>query len=275
MLLCASYFEENVMLVSRSLFFTLAVTLLASPALSQSINVPDYNFLNPVAPTTGFQTTPSTSAGLGGWQVSPPPSYWTSEGATAAQWYDSTGVFYNDPSGEYITNLSGSQAGFMFDNPGLVLSQTLSSTYQVGKSYQLTVGIGGGSNENAPSQYMAPGTQMEIGLFYQNGGNMVLVGTDTITWNSTLPAGYVTSLTDYQLTIPTVAAGNAWAGQPIGVALIQPNSAPLDGSYWDVDNVRVSAVPEPGTIALLVAGLGAFVVRRRWSLRKQASLAAD
>jgi hypothetical protein len=247
----------------------LAVLLFTSPALADSIPVPDYDFSSPTAPTTSPYAVSSSSAGLGSWQVSPPPSYWTSEGASATQWYDSTGAFYNIPA-EHISGLpgAGTQVGYMFDNPGLQLSQTLSSTFQVGQSYQLTVGIGGGSNEFGS---MAAGTQMQIGLFYLDGsGNENLIGTTTATWDgSTLPDGYVTSLTDYSVSIPAVNATDAWAGQNIGVALIQPYSvtAPAgDGSYWDVGNVRlVTPAPEPGSLVLLAAGLGAFVLGRKWS----------
>jgi hypothetical protein len=256
------------MFVRRSLFVTLAIVLFASRALSQSIPVPDFDFSDPSAGTVGYATIPSTSAGLGAWQVPPPPAYWTGQGATAEQWYDGTGAFYNNPAGAYIDNTSGSQAGFMFTNPGLELSQTLSSTFQVGQSYQLTVGIGGGSGVQGPMQN---GTPIDIGLYYLDGsGNQQFVGTSEITWSGTLSQGYVTHLTDYSVAIPAVMNGNAWAGKNIGVALFEPFTAPGDGSYWDVDNVRLtSPAPEPSTIALLAAGLGAVVLRRRWSSKKQ------
>jgi hypothetical protein len=258
------------MSVRRSLLFVLAVSLLTSPALSASIPVPDYDFSNPTAPTTGFATQPSTSAGLGSWQVSPPPAYWTSSGGSIDQWYDQAGVFYNNPSNKYINNLPGSQGGYLFATPGLELSQTLSSTYQVGQSYQLTVGIGGGSGEYGPMQN---GTPIDIGLYYLDGsGNQQFLGTSEITWSGSLSQGYVTSLTDYSVTIPAIGAGDPSKGQNIGVAIFEPGTAPLDGSYWDVDNVRlVSPVPEPGAIALVAAGTGILVLGRRWSPKKMRS----
>ena len=271
------------MFVRRSLFSTLAVLLFASRAFSQAIPVPDYNFLNPSAGTEGFATLPSSSAGLGNWQVSPPTpgflyyeeTYGSQSAAQATtNWYDQAGVFYNNPQGAYINNISGSQAAYMFDTPGLQLSQTLSSTFQVGKSYQLTVALAGG-NQSEP---MPLGDPVGIGLFYMSGGSQTLVGTPTtvLNDNSDWNGYYVDQLTDYSLTIPAVGAGDPWAGQNIGIALFEPMNADGSGAFWDVNNVRVTAaVPEPGSIALLAAGLGLLVLRRRWSSRKQPSVAAD
>ena len=102
----------------------------------------------------------------------------------------------------------------MFSNPGLEISQQLPNTFQVGQSYQLTVGIEGGGYG------MVLGCPMEIGLYYlDGGGNQVMVGTTTVL--NDIPAGNITDLPDRQLIIPAVAASDPWAGQNIGVALIQ------------------------------------------------------
>ena len=169
------------MLVRRSLLSAIAVLLLTSPALSQSISltVPNYDFSTPyVAPVSPYA---AAGFGSGNWQVSSPPAWWA-YGSDA--WYDQAGVFVNVPS-EWIDNLVPSggtlthqQAAFVYDTPGLELSQTLSSTFQVGQSYQLTVGIAGGGGG------MQLGSSMEIGLYYLDGnGNQDLLsmGTATVT----------------------------------------------------------------------------------------------
>ena len=121
-------------------------------------------------------------------------------------WYDQAGVFYNNPQGAYIDNisLSGSQAAYMYDTPGLQLSQTLSSTFQVGKSYQLTVALAGG-NQTAPMPLNDP---IDIGLYYMSGGSQTLIGTPTTVLNddSGWNGYYIYQLNDYSLTIPAVGA---------------------------------------------------------------------
>ena len=133
------------MLARRSMFSALAVLLLTSPALSQStsISVPNYDFASPYVP----DEPPYAAAGFSDWVQSPPPAWWTADGYTSQQWADSAGLFVNVPY-EWIDNLVPSggtsvhqQAAFMFATPGLEISQVLANTFQVGTSYQLTVGI--------------------------------------------------------------------------------------------------------------------------------------
>jgi hypothetical protein len=264
-------------MLRSSLFSTFVFLLFASRAFSQSTPIPDFNFLNPPnANLAPFAVIPSTSAGIGSWQVPPPtPGFLfyeeTAGSQTAAQatanWYNQAGVFYNNPSNQFITNLSSSQGGYIFDTPGLSLTQTLSSTFQVGKPYQLTVALGGGGEFGA----MPLGDPIQLGLYYMSGGSQTFVGTTTVmndgsNWNGS----YVDHLTDYSLFIPAVLPGDPWANQNIGVALIEPDSAYGSASFYDIANVRLNAVPEPGSVALLLAaGLSIFGMCRRWSVNKQ------
>ena len=248
------------MFVRRSLFSAFALLLLTSPAFSGSIPIPNYSFESP----TVADVSPYASANIDVWQKSPPPAYWTQLGYTSDQWYNSAGEFYNVPS-PYIDNADGNQVGFMFSNPGLELSQQLSNTFQVGSPYQLTVGIEGGGYG------MSPGYPMQIGLYYLNGGNQVMVGTTTVLNTNTGP---ITHLTDYSVTIPAVAASDPWAGQSFGIALIQTGGTGT-GGYWDIDNVRLATVPEPSSMALLAAGLSMLVLGRRWLLGKQTTAAHE
>ena len=247
------------MLVRWSFFPALVVLLLASPALSDSIFIPNASFESPVTP-------PPASPVIDDWQKSPVPDYWGALGYAASDWFNSAGIFPN--TSPFIDNAYGSQVGFMFSNPGLVLSQTLTSTYQIGSPYQLTVGIEGGGYG------MSVGYPMQIGLYYMSGGSQTLLGTTTVLNNN---SGPITHLTDYTLTIPPVAAIDPWAGQNIGVALIQTGGPQeLTGGYWDIDNVRLAPVPEPGTIGLLAAAaVSLFALRRRRLFARRTVAAHD
>ena len=117
---------------------------------------------------------------------------------------------------------------------------------------------------------------MQIGLFYMSGGSQTMIGTATVANDDSAmsPFGFVDHLPDYTFTMPTVNPSDPWAGQNIGVALIQPDSAGNTGTYWDVDNVRLVSVPEPGSMALVAAGLILFAIRVRWLSAKKTAAAS-
>jgi hypothetical protein len=248
------------MLARKSTLFALIVlSLLASPALAQTaIYVPNHSFEAPYY----NMVSPYAGSNIDTWLKSPAPGWWTGAGYTDEQWANSAGIFVNVPFAP-VDNCDGRQLGFMFDTPGLELYQTLSTTYQVGQSYQLTVGIEGGGYG------MPVGTPMAIELYYPDAdGNRSPVGTETVT-NTNPPNNPLglSHLTDWTLTIPAVAATDAWAGQDIGIDFVQTAGS---GGYWDIDNVRLTATasPEPGSPALLAAGLGIFVAQR-WRASKK------
>jgi hypothetical protein len=66
---------------------------------------------------------------------------------------------------------------------------------------------------------------------------------------------------DFSVSVPTVQPGDAWANQNIGIQ-IKSLFGTGDG-YWDMDNLRLTAVPEPGTLSLLALGLGGWFCLRR------------
>jgi autotransporter-associated beta strand protein len=110
---------------------------------------------------------------------------------------------------------------------------------------------------------MVLGCPMEIGPYYLDAnGNQVMVGTTTVLNDNSSPTGDIIHLPDRQLTIPAVAASAPWAGQNIGVALLQTATPANEGGYWDIDNVRLVATTSPTPTAVWT---GAAAGNTNWS----------
>lgn len=158
---------------------------------------------------------------------------------------DEVGVFTNDPAfgaGAYITNCIGTQAAYMYSDPGLVLYQVLPATYSVGAGYQLITGIIGGP---ATAEYPVPanGAIMQMSLFYLSGTNMVTIGYTNVV-NTTNTFSNIIQFVNFELDIPPVQSTNAWARKNIGVAFstIVPNGVG-EGGAWDLNNVQLFSTP--------------------------------
>jgi hypothetical protein len=230
---------------------------------AQPIFVPNHSF---EAPSTGFVTNNFDS-----WQKSARPAYFDFvEQNYGYTWNQMSGIFAG--TGTY-GNLHGTQAAYLFSFPQVGLLQDYSTmdfndaspshdfneTFGVGKSYMLTLGVfGKGFSGN-----MTEGSMLGLSLYYRDGANLVTVGAPTvITYTA---AGFLNvgalNLQDFQVNIPTVQAGDAWAGQNIGIK-IETIYGTGDG-YWDIDNVRLTAVPEPGSLGLIAVGGFLFALRSR------------
>lgn len=218
----------------------------AVPAMALGpVNVPNHSFELPVV-NNPFNAT----AELSSWQKSPIVDY-----------VEASGTFKNvdtaaDPdTNPDIDNVDGVQGAFLFSAPFNEIYQPLAATYTVGEAYQLTVGIeGGGFN-------MALNEPLLINLYYVFNGNRVPAYTTTVL-NNNAPNAPITHLDDWVLNTPVVTAGDTWAGQPIGIQFLAPANA--TGGYWDLDNVRLVAVPEPlGAAVFACVGLIAAGRRRR------------
>lgn len=172
-----------------------------------------------------------------------------------------TGVFSNQAPADplFIDNCDGSQAAFLFAVPGTALFQDYDSTdyanpspahafnatFEVGKSYTLTVGLIGGTNLAYPMQ---EGTTLELSLYYRDDANAKVTVASTVVTNSSAIFSNATHFVDFQATLPTVQAGDAWAGRHIGVQLLSTVSYELMGGYWDLDNVRLASTAAPALV---------------------------
>lgn len=225
----------------------------AAPLHAQSLPVPNPSFESPTVPP-GF---PALTA-FDSWQKAPPPSGFPDP----TQWDNLAGIFPNAPVGDprHIENADGNQVAFLFPVLGVSLYQEVSSVFEVGKSYELTLGLRGGGA-------LAAGVDFAMSLYYSDAGNRVPVASTLVT--ST--ADYVTTrvLFDIEVQSAVVQAGDAWAGRNIGIELRPAENNTTPGiAYWEADKVRVTAVPEPGAAALLAAGLLVHASRGRRSLSR-------
>ncbi len=218
---------------------------------AQTVSIPNASFESP--------STPFVSIDIDSWQKPAKPGYFD-EAAFGFAWTQTAGLFQNTPVGasDHIDNLDGTQSAYLLAFPQVALFQDLSSPtakFTAGMSYELTVGLFGKS--------MPAGDILTLSLYYRDGlNNMVTVGSTTVVY----PAGTVPSTThmeDFKVSVPTVQAGDAWAGQNIGVKL--ESTFGTGAGYWDVDKVRVtsSTVPEPGAWALGALGLGGLFLMGR------------
>jgi hypothetical protein len=230
---------------TRALVFIISLLVASSTCLmGASISIPNYSFETPIAPAP-FYANPQIDS----WQQVPD---WTAQ---------ESGVFSNVPPNA-IDNCDGAQGGFLFATPGVSFFQDYDSTdyahpipthafdttYEVGKSYTLTVAVLGGTNLTFPMQ---EGTTVELDLYYRDmASNIAVVASTTITNSSALfPTN--NHFLDFQLQSPTVNAGDAWANQHIGIRLLSTTSTNLMGGYWDLDNIRLTSAVTP---ALRVGG---------------------
>jgi hypothetical protein len=224
--------------------FVLAGSL--SPRLeAETIVIPNASFESPA--------TPYVSVNIDNWQKSPKPDWYVEDGGFL--WVYLTGLFKNPPtnSSDHLDNCDGDQAMWLFADPEVGLfqdydtvdwndpapSHAFDARFEVGKSYTLTVGVNGGGGG------MLEGATMELRLYYRDGAsNKVTVAATSIT-NTLSNFPVHTHFTDYQVRLERVNAGDAWAGQHIGVEMVSTVDTNLQGGYWDLDHVRLSAVLEP------------------------------
>jgi hypothetical protein len=230
---------------------------------AQALAVPNHSFESQSGVGWPFGTNPNLDA----WQKHAEPAYFgPAFGGMGIPWFGTAGAFVgtapNNPNP--YGNMLGTQAGYILAFPQVALFQDYSvtpgfdATFEIGKSYNLTVGVYG-------HPLLTPGSTLQLSLYYRDTlNNKVTIDATTITFSAaTFPVVVGPNLIDYSVNLPTVQAGDAWAGQHIGIQL--ESTIPIEmtsGRNWDFDNVRLTAVPEPATLSLLALGLGGRILAR-------------
>jgi len=194
------------------------VALAASVNRSQaeSLYVPNGSFETPV--------TPFVSVNIDSWQKAAKPDWYVESGGFL--WDFNVGLFKNTAtnSSDHIDNCDGNQAIWLFVVPEVALfpdydstdwsnsvpTYAFAATFEAGKSYQLTVGVIGTGG------VMQQGATLELSLYYRDAAsNKVTVAALSLT-NTIAVFTNNTHLLEFQVNVPTVRPGDAWAGQHIG-----------------------------------------------------------
>src|SRR3954452_23171595 len=138
-----------------------------SPLLAQPISVPNYSFESQTAPNS----TPYVNILMDSWQKAPEPAYYGPAIGTpfGIPWLGTAGVFLDtNPYANHV----GTQAGYILGFPQVTLFQDyntspthdFNATFEVGKVYNLTVGVYGKST-------LAPGSTLQLSLYYLDDSN--------------------------------------------------------------------------------------------------------
>jgi thiamine pyrophosphokinase len=208
---------------------------------TQTIPVPNGSFETP--------TTTYASPFMDFWQKTARPDWYDETGGFF--WTQLTGEFTNTPpvAADHIDNCDGGQAAWMFVVPEVGIFQdydhpinhAFNATYEIGKSYHLTVGVIGGTQV-----LQMDGVTFEIALYYRDpASNMIVVAATTVTNLPTIFSNK-THFIDFHADSAFVKTSNPWAGQHIGVRLLSSiTDTNLEGGYWDLDNVRLTSTRAP------------------------------
>ena len=217
---------------------------------AENITVPNGSFESPVVLFT-------VNINIDSWQKSAQPDWYTD--TNTYLWSQLIGSFKNTPtnSSDHIDNCDGNQAIWMFAVPDVGMFQDYDTTdyrssvpthafnalYEVGKSYHLTVAVMGGVTNYG----LQDGATFELSLYYRDAAsNAITVAETTVTNdNETLFTNH-THLLDFHADTPPVEAADPWAGKNIGIRLASTiTETNLEGGFWDLDNVRLSATLVP------------------------------
>jgi hypothetical protein len=237
---------------SLPVFALLSTLALAAQVKAVSITVPNGSFEGPsvVGVNPYYAQFPVDAAGVSG--------AWERYGPTFHAVYEA-GRYGASPAG-----LNGLQAatvgattggGIFQDTAPYDGSGSASLYWQAGLTYTMTTGLFLRGDNPPP----APDA-LDLKFFYRTAdqGAAIELAVATVTVG-TNPLS-TTSITDYSVSF-TVPAGSPAVGKPIGLWLTARTGSSGD---WGVDNVRLTAVPEPSPA--LLAGLlplGLLVRRRR------------
>lgn len=226
-----------------------------------------------VVPNGSFELpqTDFVSTRIYSWQETPQPEWYEEDGFFL--WDQLTGVFRNTLPGapDHIDNCDGLQAAYFFAIPEVGLFQHYDSVdwndaepthdfdvrFTPGHAYELKFGVvAGGGN-------MLEGVSFEGALYFLDDEKKqtTVAATNVVFTRSVFPTR--TTLTDITLRTDPVQATDPWAGRHLGIRFLSTVSDEMKGGYWDLDHVRLTAIPLP-VLALDFSFMGAEL-RLSWA----------
>ena len=236
--------------MKRLLVTLVSVVGIVSSGWAASIAITNFDF-----ETDGAGDNFASNAWNGGVKI---PTGWQAVPGAApdGQFYG----YYNpvDDAGGYISGVSGTpgvtgtMAGpnvFYFGSAvsGQGIQQTLSSTFSLSTDFTLTV---------------ARGTRNSI---YNNTLRMQLFAGSTLLTSLDVapePNGSRGTFLDYSTTYTYNAENSSLVGQALMIRFLEIDNPSNPQFEVDIDNVRLEAVPEPSSWALLLVGMAALLRRR-------------
>jgi hypothetical protein len=237
--------------MQRYRYGILVIALFATLAHAQSINVPNFSFEEPDA--TGQTAVPFASS----WALSGPDMLDIGLGFPVNI---GTGVFRNPASGiGRFDNADQNQLAYIFPEDGHQFVQTLVATFQAGQQYQLTVGVGLAGTSPSSSN------SLELALYHVAPGapSVPIFLASRIVKNDGTDGLVGAHLLDFTASSAFLGGDDPAVGRQINI-LIRSIGTNQTGQF-SFDNVRLVAVPEPGSLAAIGAATMLLSRRRRLS----------
>jgi hypothetical protein len=180
------------------------------------------------------------------------------------------GIFENPPTTGHLNGMTGTQAAWLFANSYVgfgpqsdpvdhAWTQVTQLAFEAGKQYRLAVDVA--NAQSAPPL----DSSLTISLFAQLDATTELPLASYVLKNDG-----TTDLNDDEFTTfhtDTAPIAGAAIGKPIGIRFLSAspvrNQPSFDGGQWDLDNVQLTIVPEPTSLALFAGAAGLLATRTR------------